>query len=412
MTDYIRWQKSGLEEALSSRRVVMLTGARQCGKTTLARTLVSDSASYRTLDDQAMRQAAESDPHLFVNHASDNDTLIIDEVQKVPDLLPAIKKVVDQNNRSGQFLITGSANILSLPTVQESLAGRIGKVRLRPLSQGEVINAKPLFLDRAFTQDFKRGKKRHSRNDLIEAIFRGGFPEAMRLEGKARKNWHIDYVDALIEHDLNDVTNIRHVDVMKDLVRVLAAWSSKFMDVSAIGASLSADRRTLASYISALQAFYIVESVPAWHKTDYDRIGKMSKLFMADTGMMAALLNWKTPAFADDSDKIGKAFETFAYNELAAQIDAAEESYHLYQYRDHDKREIDFLIERDDQHRLAIEIKSGISIKKSDFKHIEWFRDNLSKDTPVIGVILYAGDDILPFGKNLWAVPFDCMWRE
>jgi predicted AAA+ superfamily ATPase len=412
MSNYVRWQKLRLEDALASRRVVMLTGARQCGKTTLARTLVSDSASYLTLDDQAMRQAAESDPHLFVNHALDKDTLIIDEIQKVPDLLPAIKKVVDQNNRSGQFLITGSANILNLPTVQESLAGRIGKVRLRPLSQGEIIKAKPLFLDHAFEQNFKRGKKRHNRSDLIEAIFSGGFPEPMRLEGKARKNWHIDYIDALIEHDLNDVTNIRHVDVMKDLVRVLAAWSSKFMDISAIGTSLSADRRTLANYISALQAFYIVESVPAWHKTDYDRVGKMRKLFMADTGMMAALLNWKTPDFADDSDKIGKAFETFAYNELAAQIDAAEESYHLYQYRDHDKREIDFLIERDDQHRLAIEIKSGISIKRTDFKHIEWFRDNLSKGTSVIGVILYAGDDILPFGKNLWAVPFDCMWCE
>lgn len=197
---------------------------------------------------------------------------------------------------------------------------------------------------------------------------------------------------------------------MKDLVKVLAAWSSKFMDVSAIGTSLSADRRTLANYISALQAFYIVESVPAWHKTDYDRIGKMSKLFMGDTGMMSALLNWKSPAFAEDADKAGKAFETFAYNELASQIDATEEDYRLYQYRDHDKREIDFLIESDDQHKLAIKIKSGISIKKSDFKHIEWFRDNLSKSSPLIGVILYAGNDILPFGKNLWAVPFDCLW--
>ena len=412
MTDYRRWQKSSLKETLASLRVVMLTGARQCGKTTLARMLVSDRVSYRTLDDQIVRQAADSDPHLFVDHASHNGTFIIDEAQKVPDLLPAIKKVVDQDNRPGQFLITGSANILTLPTVQESLAGRIGKVRLRPLSQGEVMNAKPVFLERAFTQDFKRGKKRHSRNDLIEAVFRGGFPEPMRLAGKARRTWHIDYVDALIEHDLNDVTSIRRADVMKDLLRVLAAWSSKFMDVAAIGANLAADRRTLASYISALQAFYIVESVPAWHKTDYDRTGKMSKLFMADTGMMAALLNWKAPAFADDADKVGKAFETFAYNELAVQIDAAEDTYRLYHYRDHDKREIDFLIERDDRHKLAVDIKSGISVKQSDFKHIEWFRDKLSKDTPVIGVILYAGDDILPFGKNLWAVPFDCMWRR
>lgn len=412
MVDYTRWQKSSLEEALASRRVVMLTGARQCGKTTLARTLISGSTSYRTLDDQAMRQAAESDPHLFVNYAEDNDTLILDEVQKVPDLLPAIKKVVDQNNRSGQFLITGSANILSLPTVQESLAGRVGKIRLRPLSQGEIVGAKPVFLKNAFAQKFKRGKKRHDRNELIEIIFRGGFPESVRLEGKSRRNWHIDYIDALIERDLNDIANIRQVDVMKDLVRVLAAWSSKFMEVSSIGASLSADRRTLASYISALQAFYIVESVPAWHKTDYDRMGKQSKLFMADTGMMAALLGWKASDLNSDSDKSGKAFETFTYNEIAAQIDAAEENHHLYQYRDKDKREVDFLIERDDEHMLAIEVKSGITVKKSDFKHIEWFRDNLSKGKPLVGIVFYAGEEILPFGKNFWAVPFDCMWSS
>jgi uncharacterized protein len=412
MSDYPRWQKSSLEQALASRRVVMLTGPRQCGKTTLARKLVSGSTAYRTLDDVAARQAAENDPHLFVDYAPEKGTLIIDEIQKVPDLLPAIKKVVDQNNRPGQFLITGSANILNLPTVTESLAGRIGKVRLRPLSQGEIAGAGPIFLEQAFAQKFTRPKSRHNRNDLIEMIFRGGFPEAIRLEGKARKNWHVDYVDALIEHDLNDVTNIRHIEVMKDLVRVLAAWSSKFMDVSAIGAGLAADRRTLASYISALQSFYIVESVPAWRKTDYDRVGKQDKLFMADTGMMAALLGWKPSDLTNDPDKPGKAFETFAYNELAAQIDAAAESYHLYHYRDRDKREIDFLIERDDRHILAIEVKSGITVKKADFKHIEWFQVNLAKKKSLIGVVLYAGDEILPFGENLWAVPFDCMWTK
>ena len=412
MSDYSRWQESGLEQALATRRVVMLTGPRQCGKTTLARKFVSENVAYRTLDDVAARQAAETDPHLFVDYVPDGGTLIIDEIQKVPDLIPAIKKAVDQNNRAGQFLITGSANILNLPTVTESLAGRIGKVRLRPLSQGEISGASPTFLERAFAQDFKRPKDRYSRNDLIEMIFRGGFPEAIRLEGKARRNWHIDYVDALIEHDLNDIANIRQVDVIKDLVRVLAAWSSKFMDVSAIGSVFSSDRRTLSSYISALQSFYLIESVPAWHKTDYDRVGKQDKLFMADTGMMTALLGWKPSDFASDPDKVGKAFETFAYNELAAQIDAADDIYHLYQYRDRVKREIDFIIESGDKSILAIEVKSGVTVKNSDFKHIEFFRDNLAKKKTVIGIILYAGDEILPFGKNLWAIPFDCMWAK
>lgn len=412
MTDYPRWQKSNLEQALTSRRAVVLTGPRQCGKTTLARKLVSGRNAYRTLDDLAVRQAAENDPHLFVEFAPAGATLIIDEVQKVPDLLPAIKKVVDQDNRPGQFLITGSANILNLPTVQESLAGRLGKIRLRPLSQGEIAGSNPLFLEQAFEQKFRRPTIKSNRNDLIEAIFQGGFPEALRMGGKVRRNWHIDYVDALIEHDLNDIANIRHTEVMKDLVRVLAAWSSKFMDISSIGSGLSADRRTLASYISALQAFYIVEAVPAWRKTDYDRLGKQSKLFMADTGMMTALLGWRPSDFIDDADKAGKAFETFVFCQLASEIDAAAESYYLYQYRDHDKREIDFLVERDDRSLLAIEVKSGITVKKTDFKHIVWFRENLVKKSTVTGIILYAGEEILPFGENLWAVPIDCMWAN
>lgn len=410
MSDYKRWQEFSLKQALASRRVVMLTGPRQCGKTTLARSLASNHILYKTLDDAAVRQAAESDPHLFVSDHGRIGTMVIDEIQKVSDLIPAIKKVVDQNNRSGQFLMTGSANILTLPTVTESLAGRVGRVRLRPLSQGEIVGTRPVFLEKAFNQDFNRSKKRYNRNDLIDIIFRGGFPEAMRLQGKERRNWHLDYIDALVSHDLNDVMNIRQIDVMKDLVIVLAAWSSKFIDVSAIGSVFSSSRSTLSNYISALKSFYIIDTVPAWHKTDYDRVGKQNKVFMADTGMMTALLGWKPKDLENDPDKPGKAFETFAYNEIASHMDASEDVYHLYQYRDHDKREIDFIIESGEKNILAIEVKSGITVKKTDFKHIEFFRDHLAQKKTVIGIVLYAGDEILPFGKNFWAIPFDCMW--
>jgi uncharacterized protein len=410
MTDYLRWQSLPLQQALATRRAVILTGPRQCGKTTLARTLVSGTTDYRTLDDVATCQAAQHDPHLFVEHGPATGTLIIDEIQKVPDLLPAIKMKLDQSNRPGQFLLTGSANVLTLPTVQESLAGRLAKLRLRPLTQGEILGGKPTFLERAGAQNFATsGKPSFKRSDLIEMMFRGGFPEAAKLSGKARSQWHADYIEALIEHDLADVASFRQLDVMKDLVQVLAAWSSKFMDFTAIGASLAVERRTLTAYISALQAFFLVERVPAWIRTDYERVGKLDKLFMTDTGMMTAVLGWKASQLADDADKTGKLFETFAYNELIAQVDAAEENYRLYQYRDREKREIDFVIEGND-HLLAIEIKSGLSVRKADFKHIEWFQQNLAKDKTVIGLVLYAGEHVLPFGENLWALPFACLW--
>jgi uncharacterized protein len=169
-------------------------------------------------------------------------------------------------------------------------------------------------------------------------------------------------------------------------------------------------QQAFAAYISALQAYFLVERAPAWPRTDYDRVGKLNKLFMKDTGMMSALLGWKTSQVADDADKAGKLFETFSYNELIAQVEAAEESDRLYQYRDREKREIDFLIEGED-HLLAIEIKSGLSVRKTDFKHIEWFQQNMAKSKVAIGIVLYAGEHVLPFGKNLWALPFACLWR-
>jgi predicted AAA+ superfamily ATPase len=410
MKDYSRWQKKALQDALQARRVVMLTGPRQCGKTTLVRQLISKNVEYRTLDDAVFRKAAEEDPHLFVEGVPENSTMIIDEVQKVPDLLPAIKKVVDQDNRPGQFLLTGSANIQSLPTVQESLAGRVANIRLRPLSQGEIDAKKSRFLDRAFAQSFRGKPPYYDRQKLIDLAFRGGFPEPVRLMSQKRKGWHEDYIEALMAHDLGDVAHIRQRDVMRELVGILAAWSSKFMDISKIGSGLAIERKTLTAYISALQSLYLIDAVPAWSKTDYDRVGKQAKLMMTDSGMMTALLGWRPNDLPLDPGKAGKLFETFVYHELSCQIDAADEACKLYHYRDREKREIDFLIEREDRALLGIEVKSGVTVKGRDFKHMKWFKENVAGKRTVVGLIMYAGEVAVPFGKDLWAVPYGYLW--
>jgi len=411
MTDYSRWQKKALQDGLQTRRIVMLTGPRQSGKTTLVQQLISKHVEYRTLDDAIFRKAAEEDPHLFVEGILSRRTLIIDEVQKVPDLLSAVKKVADQDNRPGQFLLTGSANIQSLPTVQESLAGRVGNIRLRPLSQGEIGGRKADFLDRAFTQSF-RGKTTHyDRHTVIDMAFRGGFPEPVRLGNTQRKGWHADYVDALIAHDLADVAHIRQRHVMRELVEILAAWSSKFLDITKISSGLAIERKTLASYISALQSLYLIEAVPAWNKTDYARVGKQAKLMMTDSGMMTALLGWKPNDLAMDPDKPGKLLETFVHHELSCQIDAAEEACKLYHYRDREKREIDFLIARADRSLLGVEVKSGVTVKGQDFKHLKWFKENLAGTRTFVGLILYAGEVAVPFGKDMWAVPYGNLWE-
>jgi len=411
MTDlYPRWQKEPIKQALLTRRILLLSGPRQCGKTTLARALQSDDMRYLTLDDITLKEAAENDPHGFVKHRS--KTLIIDEVQRVPSLLPAIKKVVDEDSRPGQYLLTGSANIQSLPNVQESLAGRVSKVRLRPLSQGEQRKKKPTFLERAFSQSFGIEPIHHDRDAVLEMALQGGFPEVLTLRsGRERKSWHMDYIEALLERDLRDIAKIQRKDSMRELVGVLAAWSSKFMDIAAIGAGLSIRRPTIESYLNALETMYLVERVRPWTKTDYDRVGKQTKLFMTDCGLMASILGWRMDQIRLDSDRSGKLIETFAFNELAAQVDICHTEYQLYHYRDREKREIDFIIEREDGALLGIEIKAGSSLHKRDFKHLAWFQTHLAKDNTFTGIILYSGEHIASFGNHLWAVPFGYLWE-
>ena len=318
--------------------------------------------------------------------------------------------VLGENTQPGQYLLTGSTNIQALPSTQESLAGRVSKVRLRPLTQGEIQGSLPDFLTHAFNQFFNFPWTFYDKDAIIEMAFRGGFPEALTLEGRSQKKWHRDYLEALLERDLQDVAKIHRYDAMRELTKVLAAWSSKFLDTSSISSGLSIHRPTVVTYINALEALYIVERVLPWTKTDYDRVGKQSKLFMTDSGLMCSILSWNKDQIRFDSDRLGKLMETFIFNELASQIDASEKDYELYHYRDRVKREIDFLIEREDQTILGIEVKSSLSIQKKDFNYLEWFQENLAKSKPFIGIVLYSGDRPLSFGQNLWAIPMSMLW--
>ena len=405
---YPRWQMATIERLMRERRVLLLTGPRQSGKTTLARQLESDRAEYRTLDDVTLRDAAENDPHNFIKHRI--DTMIIDEVQRVPTLLSAIKQAVDDDTRPGRYLLTGSANIQSLPTVKESLAGRVAKIRLRPLSRGEIFANGTRFIESAFEQSFKSVKNHYDRDALLEMALMGGFPEPLRLKGRGRRRWHIDYIGALLARDLIEIARIHRKDAMRQLVNVLAAWSGKFMDLSAIGSGLSIQRPTIESYINALEALYLAERIDPWTKSDYARIGKQSKLFMADSGLMASLLGWVMDDVRLDPDRSGKLVETFAFNEIMAHIDAADGRYELFHYRDREKREIDFLIEREDNALLGIEVKAGSAVGKNDFKHLRWFQNNLVKKRPFVGIILYTGEKPVSFGNDLWAIPFGLLW--
>ncbi len=405
--EYIRWTKNLVKEALSVRRVIVISGARQCGKTTLTKQALSKDMIYRTLDDNKMFSIAKESPADFVKH--DKKTMVIDEIQKVPELLSEIKIVVDNNNAHGQFMLTGSADVFSLPQVNESLAGRVKNIKLRTLTEGEILGTKPNFIEKILKKKIPSQIQGYDKQEVLDLAIRGGYPEVIFLPKKNRKDWYRDYIDILISRDLKNIANIRRANVLNKLVSVLAAWSSKYINTDDICSSLEISKNTFIEYFSLLQHLYLFECVPAWTKTDYDKVGKKDKVYMCDTGLMANILNWHYDNVALDSDRCGKLVETMVFKELATLVDLNSE-YSMYQYRDRNKREIDFIIETENNEVIAVEVKSGSKVTSDDFKHIKWFRDNLVKDKKFTGIVLYTGQDTLQLGQDLFIVPMACLW--
>ncbi|MCL2804771.1 MAG: ATP-binding protein [Treponema sp.] len=409
--EIIRWQAESIKNALKKRRVVVLTGARQTGKTTLLNQVLEKDSIFMSLDDNNTLTSALSDPKGFIKHS--DGTMFIDEVQKAPNLIPEIKLAVDKNNRPGQFCITGSANLQTLPIITDSMAGRNKRIRLRPLTTGEILYKKPKFLEHAFAMDFPRKISGFDKEQIFNLAFRGGYPEAVKLDNdKDRKEWHIDYINDLLNRDLKDIMNIRRQNELKELVLILAGWSGKFMDAAKIGAGMALSKQTLDSYINALESLYVFDRVNPWVRTDYERVGKSAKFYANDTGFMTSILGWKKEDIMRDSDRSGKLMETFVFQELAAHIDLNRE-YSLYQYRDYKKHEVDFLIERDDGAMVGIEVKASHSVSKEDFSPQIWFRENIYKGKKGYNaLVLYSGEDTLSFGDGLLAVPTASLWMD
>lgn len=418
--DYYRWQEQRIIQALDHRRVILLAGARQCGKTTLAKqlskTLSKNKNSprsapiYYTLDNITLLDAALSDPHGFVTH--DQQLMIIDEIQRAPQLLLAIKQDVDTIQDPGRFLLTGSANIQALPSVRESLAGRVRKIDLKPLAQGEIVGTKPDFLRNALQQKFPKSVSKYTKDDYLDLAFKGGYPEAIsKRTHKERKRWHLDYINAILDRDLKDIAQIRRKDSIRKLVEVLAAWSSKYMEISSIGQQLSVTRPTVESYINALEALFIIERIRPWHSTDYDRISKLEKMFLVDTGLITSLLSWTPEKVRLDGQLNGKLIESYVYTQLIAILTADDDEYNLYHYRDREKREVDFIIQHEGGDILGIEVKAGSAVDKSSFKHLKWFKERMAKSSPFTGIVLYTGEHTVSFGEGMWAVPISALWQ-
>jgi hypothetical protein len=251
-----------------------------------------------------------------------------------------------------------------------------------------------------------------TKNDYLILALKGGFPEALRSHDEAeRRSWHTDYLEALLEHDLKDIANLRRRASLYKLFEALCAWSSKYMDVTAIGKALTLTHGTLDAYIGAIETLYLIDRIRPWANTDYGRVGKKDKLFLVDTGLMASCLNWTLDKVALNGDLNGKLIETYVYTQLVALMDAQTDRFNLSHYRDREQREVDFIIEGPDEAVIGIEVKSGTHVGSDSFKHLRWFRDHMAKDRLFIGIVLYSGAQSVSFEENLWALPISSLWH-
>jgi uncharacterized protein len=401
-----------IREALTDTPVVLINGARQTGKTTLVRALVSDiqKATYVTLDDPAVLAGAAADPHGFLNGLE--GTIVIDEAQMVPALFRAIKMAADEDRRPGRFILTGSANILMLPKIGESLAGRMEILTLRPFSQGELEGRSETFIRRLFSgKGFRIHRRSQSDLSMAKRIHRGGFPEPVRRSASRRKTWFTSYLTMILQRDIRDLSNITGLVETPRLLALLASRSATLLNISELSRSAGIPHTTLQRYLALFEAAFLIHRVPAWATNVSKRLVKSSKILLGDTGFMAHLLNTSEETVLKNDNLSGRFLETFVGCELLKQIEWDDLKPALMHYRRAAGQEVDYVLEEGAGRIAGIEVKSSHTVTTHDFAGLRCLAEDAGANFAG-GVILYAGDKVIPFGPHLWAVPIAEMWSD
>lgn len=403
---YRRFCENALRDALADTRVVLLNGARQTGKSTLVRRLAAErGGQYLTLDDPASAGLARADPAALVDAAE--DFTIIDEVQYAPELFPAIKRAVDTDTRPGRFLLTGSANVFLLPRLSESLAGRMEIVPLYPLSQGELTGDETNLVDLLFsgTPNLIAGDGPQNRVAMCERIVAGGFPEAVaRPPGERRDAWFRSYIDSLLQRDVRDLAHIERLTDMPRLLGLLAARSGALMNASELSRAVGVSYSTLRRYLALLEATFILQPLPAWSTNVGKRFVKSPKIHLLDSGLAAHLRGDTDSATLARSPNLGPLLETFVVQELRKQLSWSGHIATPYHFRTAAGQEVDMVLEGPGQRIVGIEIKASAQIGQRDLRGLRALAE-IAGDKFVSGAVLYLGDQKLPFGDNLWALP-------
>jgi predicted AAA+ superfamily ATPase len=390
-----------IKTAMSDTPVVLINGPRQSGKTTLVRQY-DQALPYFTLDDDNLLNSVQDDPMGFISRI---DSGIIDEVQRAPGLLRAIKYAVDQNRKPGRFLLTGSANLLAFPQIGDSLAGRMEVLTLLPFSQAEIEQRSSDFLQNAENQQWPLFSPSKDRFECISSVLVGGYPEMLTRTLSSRRNaWAKSYIKSIIERDVRDISSIEKRVEMPHLLDVLAKLSGQLTNFTLIGAQLNLDTKTSQKYLGILENLFLVKRLPPWHGNALSRLIKTPKLHFLDSGLLASLNRITAERIQKDRSVFGALLETWVYAELLKSISIQEESWDIFHYRDKDQVEVDFVLETPDRKIIGIEVKASSTIFSHDFNGLKKLSTVAGKHW-LTGIVLYDGQQSLSFGHGLWAIP-------
>lgn len=389
--------------------VALIAGPRQAGKTTLVRQLADQSIRYLTLDDETTLLAAKEDPIGLIRNL---DRAIVDEIQRAPSLLLAIKKSVDEDRRPGRFLLTGSANLMTLPTVADSLAGRMETLTLLPLSQSEIRQSRTNWLDAVFSGEIPVPRAPAIGQELIEAAVRGGYPEVLaRPTQRRRTAWIRQYLAALIQRDVRDIIGIDKLNSLPQFLTALAQVAGQLCNYSQLGGQVGLDHKTAAKYVTVFEQMFLLLRVETWAANRLNRVIKTPKIQFIDSGVLSALTGLTPESAQVNRNTFGKVLETFVFSEILKHATHADGDYRLYYYRDRDQYEVDVVIESADGDIVAVEIKAGATISSGDLRGLRRLAD-LVGNRLKMGIVLYDGLESLPLGDRLRSAPISCLWGE
>jgi predicted AAA+ superfamily ATPase len=396
-------------DALDHRPAVLIMGARQVGKSTLAEQIAAARGIPHvvSLDDGGTLAAARDDPAGFL--AGMDGDVLIDEVQRAPNLLLAIKRDIDRARRPGRFLLTGSANILSAPKVLDALPGRLALVTLWPLAQSEIEGGRRNLVDALMAGDVPWiADATVGRGAFVRRAVEGGFPEARLATAQQRHRFFSDYVTGVLRRDLTQLSDLRKIHAVPRLLRLLAARVGGIHVARNLGASLELNHATVQSYVMLLETAFLVRVVPAWRPGIGNREIHAPKVYFVDTGLLASLLGADERRVARDDRFTGRLFENFVAMEVAKHVDWAETIVTQHHYRSGND-EVDVVLEASDGGVVAIEAKASATVGRGDWRALAKLRDALG-DRFRAGVIVYAGEQTIPLGDRLRAMPVSGLW--